>query len=195
MMTRKEQKEKRRQDILIAALDIFIKKGFGATKITDIAEKVHMSNGLLFHYFPSKASLYHELVSIGIKAMKQKIEFDHKNPLDSLQAFIEELLNRIEEENAVAKIFVLVDQAQYLEIIPEETKSELAESQAFIKRTSDMIRIGQENQTIREGDPEALSIAFWSAIQGYAQHKAQDSSCPKAEAEWFIDILRYREED
>ena len=195
MPTRKEQKEKRRQQILIAALELFIKKGYGATKITDIAEKANMSNGLLFHYFPSKASLYHELLSIGTEAMKQKIEFDYKNPLNSLEIFIGNLLDKLDENDFVAKIFVLVDQAQYLEIIPDEIKKELEESQAFIERTTEIIKIGQVNHTIRDGDAEALSIVFWSAIQGYAQHKAQNPTCPKVEANWFIDILRYKDKE
>lgn len=54
MSTRDEQKEKRRKEILTAGLDLFIRKGYSATKIKDIAEHVGMSVGLLFHYFESK---------------------------------------------------------------------------------------------------------------------------------------------
>ena len=57
-MKRQEQKEARRQEILYVALDLFVKKGYAATKITDIAEKASMSVGLLFHYFESKEKLY-----------------------------------------------------------------------------------------------------------------------------------------
>ena len=49
METRKEQKEKRRQEILLAGLDLFVTKGYAATKITDIAKQAGMSTGLLFH--------------------------------------------------------------------------------------------------------------------------------------------------
>lgn len=35
-------------------LDLFIRKGYAATKISDIAEHVGMSVGLLFYYFESK---------------------------------------------------------------------------------------------------------------------------------------------
>ena len=54
MDTRKEQKEKRRQDIIYAALELFVSQGYAATKVTDIAKKVNMSTGLMFHYFDSK---------------------------------------------------------------------------------------------------------------------------------------------
>ncbi|MEN6339070.1 MAG: helix-turn-helix domain-containing protein, partial [Clostridiaceae bacterium] len=52
MTVRDDQKEKRREDILRAGLDLFVKKGYTATKIKDIADQVGMSLGLLFHYFP-----------------------------------------------------------------------------------------------------------------------------------------------
>lgn len=66
MGVREEQKEKRRKEILVAGLDIFMRKGYASTKISDIAEQVGMSVGLLFHYFESKAKLYEELITIGI---------------------------------------------------------------------------------------------------------------------------------
>ena len=51
MDTRKEKKERRRQEILYAALELFVTKGYAATKITDIAKSANMSRGLMFHYF------------------------------------------------------------------------------------------------------------------------------------------------
>ena len=49
MSTRSEQKEKTRQDILAAGLDLFISKGYRATKISDIAKDAGISVGLIFH--------------------------------------------------------------------------------------------------------------------------------------------------
>ena len=67
-MTRKEQKEERKQAILMTALTLFVERGYYDTKITDIAEAVPMSTGLLFHYFESKEELYTELVRMGAQA-------------------------------------------------------------------------------------------------------------------------------
>jgi AcrR family transcriptional regulator len=66
--TRKEQKEKRRQEILCAALELFVSRGYAATKITDIAAQANMSTGLMFHYFESKEKLYEELIRMGVEA-------------------------------------------------------------------------------------------------------------------------------
>ena len=56
-MTRKEQKEEKRQKILMTALTLFVERGYYDTKITDIASAVPMSTGLMFHYFESKEEL------------------------------------------------------------------------------------------------------------------------------------------
>ena len=54
IMNRKEQKEKRRKEILAVGLDLFVRKGYAATKTQDISQEAGMSEGLLFHYFASK---------------------------------------------------------------------------------------------------------------------------------------------
>ena len=53
-MTRNEQKEERRRQILFKALELFVTKGFNETKITDISQALGISTGLLFHYYESK---------------------------------------------------------------------------------------------------------------------------------------------
>lgn len=57
-MNRKEQKEQRKNQIIAVALDLFVKRGYMATKISDIAKAANMSVGLLFHYFASQATSY-----------------------------------------------------------------------------------------------------------------------------------------
>ena len=65
--SRQEQKEERRQKILMTALTLFVQKGYADTKIADIAAAVPMSTGLMFHYFESKEVLLTELVKMGRK--------------------------------------------------------------------------------------------------------------------------------
>ena len=70
METRKEQKERRRWQILRAALDLFVRRGYAETTIGQIAEAASMSTGLMFHYFSSKEDLYLALVAIGVEGTK-----------------------------------------------------------------------------------------------------------------------------
>lgn len=50
--------EDRKQEIVEAALDLFIKKGYDNTTIQDIAEKLHIAQGLCYRYFKSKQELF-----------------------------------------------------------------------------------------------------------------------------------------
>src|ERR687890_433788 len=47
----------RREQILETALKLFAERGFDATSTRQIAQEVGVAEGLIFHYFPTKASL------------------------------------------------------------------------------------------------------------------------------------------
>src|SRR5918995_226707 len=47
----------RREQILKTALKLFAAQGFDATSTRQIAKEVGVAEGLIFHYFPTKASL------------------------------------------------------------------------------------------------------------------------------------------
>lgn len=53
-MARKESKEKRIQDIINAAMEIFLEKGYENTTMEAIAKKAGVSKGGLYHHFKSK---------------------------------------------------------------------------------------------------------------------------------------------
>src|SRR3954468_18051770 len=44
----------RRRDLLDAAVRVFARKGFHASRVGDIAEEAGVAHGLLYHYFRSK---------------------------------------------------------------------------------------------------------------------------------------------
>lgn len=52
----------RPQEILDAALTVFVTKGFAATKLDDVAAAAGISKGLLYRYFDNKAELFKEVI-------------------------------------------------------------------------------------------------------------------------------------
>ena len=189
MPTREQQKEMRRDEILAAGLDLFIRKGYAATKIKDIAEQVGMSVGLLFHYFESKEKLYEALITIGITGPKDMMAMDLKEPLEFFQTAARQILCNLKEETFTAKMFVFMNQAYFTEAVSEEIKKKLGEFNIYLP-TIDLIKKGQENGTIRSGDPYALAVAFWSSIQGIALQIALMPELPCPDSEWIVDIVR-----
>lgn len=57
-----QAKDKKREDILMAALDVFYHNGFNATKMDDIARRVELSKGGLYLYFDSKEEIFVALI-------------------------------------------------------------------------------------------------------------------------------------
>jgi AcrR family transcriptional regulator len=57
LTSRQRQAAARREQILKTALGLFAAQGFDATSTRQIAKEAGIAEGLIFHYFPTKASL------------------------------------------------------------------------------------------------------------------------------------------
>ncbi len=189
MSVREQQREKRRQEILVAGLDLFIRKGYASTKISDIAKQVGMSVGLLFHYFESKEALYKELITLGVSEPMKIVDDNNGEPIVFFENVAKQILQYLREATYTAKMFVLMKQAFQSEAAPSSVKELLAGFDVYTP-TAVMIERGQANGTIRDGDSYALAIAFWCAIQGVAEQIALNPDTPCPESDWIVDIIR-----
>jgi AcrR family transcriptional regulator len=76
--TRQRRKEARPQELLDAALDLFVEKGFAATRCEEVALRAGVSKGTLYLYYPSKEELLkaviRERLSSEIKAGALEIQ-------------------------------------------------------------------------------------------------------------------------
>ena len=187
-MTRKEQKEERRQAILMTALTLFVKRGYHETKISDIAAAVPMSTGLLFHYFASKEELLVELVNMGAQATRSTEKMSEVPPEIFFEAFLGKLFEYAAEQPWVFNMFVLMGQARRAGM-PEEARK-IALSTATIDDTADMIRKGQESGAFRAGDAKLLSICFWATVQGIMEEMALNPDLSAPDPAWIVSILK-----
>ncbi|MBC7682375.1 MAG: TetR/AcrR family transcriptional regulator [Ferruginibacter sp.] len=65
---RTRRKEARPGELLAAALDLFVEKGFAATRVEEVAQRAGVSKGTLFLYFPSKEELFKAVVRQSLSA-------------------------------------------------------------------------------------------------------------------------------
>lgn len=188
-MTRKEQKEERKQKILMTALTLFVERGYYDTKITDIAAAVPMSTGLMFHYFESKEELLLELVKMGAAGTKAAAGQGPDNipPEIYLEKFLEQLFSYSKEQPWVFNMFVLMGQVRR-NGMPEEAR-QVALSVDTIDKTADMIRAGQKSGKFRSGDAKLLSTCFWASIQGIMEEMAMDKEMKAPDAKWLMALL------
>ena len=188
-MTREEQAQKRRQEILLASLDLFIAKGYHGTSTRQISQKVGISSGLLFHYFADKDALYCELIKIAAQRMQFSIAVGEENPDAYLCQMVSKVFSLLVVDAFFAKLFVFIHQGQYTEGIPEEGQKMLTAGN-LVKVCSKIILKGQEMGQFRAGDAGLLATTFLCAINGIAQEKVRVPKQELPEAEWIMDIVR-----
>lgn len=56
------RKDQRPAEVLAAALDVFVRRGYAATRLEDIASRAGVSKGTVYLYFPNKEELFKALV-------------------------------------------------------------------------------------------------------------------------------------
>jgi AcrR family transcriptional regulator len=72
---RERRKEARPGELLDAALDLFVEKGFAATRAEEIAARAGVSKGTLFLYFQSKEELFKAVIRENLSGrFKQWVE-------------------------------------------------------------------------------------------------------------------------
>ena len=71
---RTRRKESRPGELLEAALELFIERGFAATRLEDVASRAGVSKGTLYLYFKSKEELFKAVVRGGILPAIERAE-------------------------------------------------------------------------------------------------------------------------
>ena len=188
MKKREEQKTERKQAIMAAGLDLFVRRGYNATKVSDIAAEVNMSVGLLFHYFESKEKLYEELLRVGLLGTQSIMELDVYDPIKFFEQAVSQIFTYMKDPY-FNKMFVLMGQAAMNDAAPQAVKDLLSQVTS-IQSTVPLIEAGQKQGVIREGNPLSLATAYWCSIQGIAEELALHPNTPCPEPSWIVDIIR-----
>jgi AcrR family transcriptional regulator len=95
--------ERRRTQIIEAAYEVFATKGYTATGIADIAERLGMGHGTFYRYFKNKRDILDQVVDYGVQRIMQALELETAEPAKTLEEF-QDQLRRIGE-----RLFALFD--------------------------------------------------------------------------------------
>ena len=107
LKTKFERRSHARPDeMLDAALSEFIKHGFSATRVEDIALAAGVSKGSIYRYFPSKQSLMEGLVKRGVTPISEHslamIGGLEGNPREIIERIIQMMGQKLSEPNALS---------------------------------------------------------------------------------------------
>lgn len=72
--TRRVRREVCPEQLTAAALDLFLERGYAATRMEDVARAAGVSKGAIYLYFPNKEALFHAVIRVGVVARVDEAE-------------------------------------------------------------------------------------------------------------------------
>ncbi|WP_182200263.1 TetR/AcrR family transcriptional regulator [Paraliobacillus salinarum] len=164
----KEIRDQRYEEISNAALKIFARKGFAGTKISDITSSIHLSHGLLYHYFKSKEDIYVSLITNVLDLFNQAIHEAEQlpgTPYDKLY-WVTELTFKGDAGVALDRHMLMMG-ALHADFLTEQTKQMIKQRyEASLRRIGDLVKAGQQEGIFKQGDHMELAAYYMSLSQG-----------------------------
>ncbi len=186
-------KDDRRKQILLAALNIFINRGFAAAKMSDIATEAGISYGLMYHYFQSKEEIYAELVTKAVESSTRGIEQVRARgaePIDMIRSIVGLVFKAVGQHQSVGYSFLLWMEAMTSrgDAFPH-IQYPIGHGAPF-RMLSDMIEEGQRKGQIAQGDPGELVTTFLSAMLGLASLKVSGTIATMPDPDILMRIFQ-----
>jgi AcrR family transcriptional regulator len=120
-----QMREVRKEKIRIEALRQFSKKGLYATRIQYIAEGAGMSQGLLYHYYPSKEAIYLDMISDALAKTNQaaiSVRDMKTTAREKILFSLQELFKTIGQSDRFRQTCRLIAQATNSAELPEDVQ-------------------------------------------------------------------------
>lgn len=152
-----------KEKIMNAAMDLFIRQGYHATSISDIANQARISKGLLYNYYKGKEDLLARMVEERIlkvaEVMKGATTFN--TPLEQLKYIIEGAINGVYQQPHVFRFYL------HLQTQPEADEELIKYSQLLVNENAKQFEL-QCNIFEKLGveEPRKRSLYFSSVLQG-----------------------------
>jgi len=156
-----------KEKILKCAERLFSLNGYDATSVQDICKEVGISKGAFFHYFPTKESLFLEVLDLWLSELYEKLEEKRKEEKEVFQSIIKmgEIFKDIFSQSE-QKLFL------FLEFLRRSTKDERIISglrnyyRRYKEYFSSLIEEGINEGSIKKIDPDLLSRTLISFAIG-----------------------------
>ena len=100
-------REIKREKILRAAIEVFAKRGYFSSRMTDVAHGAEVADGTLYLYFKGKEDLLHSIfdhvLSLFIERVQERVE-DVSDPAEKLRLLVRMHLELLGSDPALAQV-------------------------------------------------------------------------------------------
>lgn len=160
-------REKRKNAIMETALKQFALKGIDNISIDDIAQAMHISHGLFYHYFTDKTDLINAIIEKGKETIGKSVSELINNNVGG-KDFVEELtkfyLSNIQASDSKAYYIYLLLSLNLQKTTSIEDNWNISYYSYFVKS----IEIEQEKDVFTNLPASELITVYFSALEGLA---------------------------
>lgn len=159
--------EKKRQDIIDAAIDEFREQGFLGAKTTSIAKRANVSSRTLYNHFESKEALFEAISQIMIERnwSMEPVPYDPgRDFVEQLKEALRGYIGVITEETAIGLNRMVIS-----ELIRdlERSRQFFAESQSHDYPVTRLISEAMDAGVIRKADPVFATNQLLALIKNF----------------------------
>jgi AcrR family transcriptional regulator len=151
---RARKKERTRQEIYSAAMDLFAARGFDAVTIEAICETADVARATFFLHFPTKASLLHEWNCQVAAEFAAGLAEPRASAVDELRGLVEHISGRLR-----AQADVMAAMLREFFATPEAVVAARAAAQDLHALFESIIRRGQARGELRASVDPRLAVA------------------------------------
>jgi AcrR family transcriptional regulator len=169
---RKErEKERRRQQIMVAAKRVFSEKGFNKATMEDIAQEAELSPGTLYLYFKNKEELYASLSLRILQYLLIRVEhvIDEKDagPDQKLESLMEAMYDVYEFDPLIIINMFHLQSSETLKNLSPELMDQIKDlSRKSLSLIATIFRDGVEQDLFIDRHAVALADTFWALFSG-----------------------------
>jgi TetR/AcrR family transcriptional regulator len=185
--------QRRRDEILAAAEEVFGERGFAGTRLEDVADRLEMRRPSLLYYFPDKEALYDATFEIILEQLWSRIEAarEAESPLERMEAIASAWIECLSERPHAARILL----RQIVDVLPSRSEAVQERLRAILAAIREEIDEGVEAGLFKPVDARiyATTIAgasmFWVAARPVVERSfALDPLAPEMLGD-FRDLL------
>jgi AcrR family transcriptional regulator len=182
---RKErEKERRRQQIMVAAKRVFIEKGFGGATMEDIATEAELSAGTLYLYFKNKNELYASLTLRVLQYLNIRLEHLINEKDIDLRGKISQIKNALldvyEFDPLILRNLFHLQSSEVLKHLSPELIEEIkAVGQNALEKLAALFQRAIQNGICFQHQPSTVADIVWALFSGVVLWETSKSTMDK----------------
>ncbi len=159
-------REKRKNAIMETALKQFALKGIDNISIDDIAQAMHISHGLFYHYFTDKTDLINAIIEKGKETIGKSVSelINNVGGKDFVEELTKFYLSNIQASDSKAYYIYLLLSLNLQKTTSIEDNWNISYYSYFVKS----IEIEQEKDVFTNLPARELITVYFSALEGLA---------------------------